>query len=163
MHCGVWDYVLRAIRCFDIGERRRCPYHSRSWNSLVNGARNNRIAIILHLERDVSVYQVETAQTTGAVSVGIITIEAEVGCTETELHFSADDPTSADCLAGDCHVVIKRESAGTPVVKLCSTTLWHNDFASSPSLTAAVSGGNVLVSVPGIAGKTLNWTVKSGI
>ena len=44
-----------------------------------------------------------------------------------------------------------------------NATLWHNDFASSPSLTAAVSGGNVLVSVPGIAGKTLNWTVKSGI
>ena len=80
-----------------------------------------------------------------------------------EIHFSGDDPSSGDCVTGDCHLSIKRQSGGSSVVKACVTDLWHNDFAVTPSLTATVVGNEVVISVPGIAGKTINWVVISGV
>jgi hypothetical protein len=49
------------------------------------------------------------------------------------------------------------------VVKACTTDIWHNDFAVAPLLTATVVGDEVVISVPGIVGKTINWVVTSGV
>ena len=38
-----------------------------------------------------------------------------------------------------------------------------NDFAVMISLTATVVGDEVVISVPGIVGKTINWVVTSGV
>lgn len=43
------------------------------------------------------------------------------------------------------------------------TDIWHNDFAVMISLTATVVGDEVVISVPGIVGKTINWVVTSGV
>ncbi len=58
---------------------------------------------------------------------------------------------------------IKRQSGGSLVVKACVTDIWHNDFAVAPLLTATVVGDEVVISVPGIVGKTINWVVTSGV
>lgn len=107
--------------------------------------------------------QVEQAQTIGLVSTSILTFDIPVGTTEQEIHFSGDDASSGDCVAGDVHLVVKKQAGMSPVVKLCTTDIWHNDFGGTPALSASVIGDTVVIEVPGVVGKTLDWTVTSGI
>lgn len=51
----------------------------------------------------------------------------------------------------------------SPVVKAFQTDLWHCDFVTPLALTASVVGDNVVISVPGVATRTIDWTVTSGI
>ena len=107
--------------------------------------------------------QIETTQTIGAVSTDLVTIPISDGATEVEMHFTADEAASSSCAAGDCHLVVKKQSGMAPVVKSFTTSEWYTDFAVPIVLGAAVVGNAVVISVPGVAAKTIDWRVTIGI
>ena len=107
--------------------------------------------------------QIETTQTIGAVSTDLVIIPISDGATEVEMHFTADEPSAANCAAGDCHLVVKKQSGMAPVVKSFTTSEWYTDFGAPIVLSAAVSGNDVVISVPGVAAKTIDWRVTIGI
>lgn len=107
--------------------------------------------------------QVETVSTTGAVATALVTIPISDGATEVEMHWTADEASTGDCAAGDCHLVVKKQTGMAPVVKLCNTDEWYSDFAAVIALSAALSGNDIVISVPGVALKTIDWRVTIGI
>ncbi len=107
--------------------------------------------------------QIETIQTVGAVSTDLVTISISDGATEVEMHFTADEASTANCAAGDCHLVVKKQSGMAPVVKSFTTSEWYTDFGAPIVLGAAVSGNDVVISVPGVALRTIDWRVTIGI
>jgi len=102
---------------------------------------------------------IETAATSGAVSSVFAVNETPDGVSAFEIHWTAYT-SEAECAAGETVIIVAKDPGNPPVIKATIPEVHHLGYASTPTITASVSGDDVQFSANGLAGKDIQWSMR---